>query len=147
MSLSLKHISVQIIVIIGLLASANILACTPDKEFNETISDTILSTTFENNNNNNNNYSASILKKKKVHQHAQMSSSLEARSGSSDKNCKCCEFGGCASCVGCSGSCGTATFSASSCSGEPANTPLGRFIQKRSFYASFTLVPFEHPPK
>jgi len=143
MLFSLKHFSVQVLVLVGLLVSSNILACAPDKEFGEIISDTILRISYEK---DIDKHTASTPTKNRVHQHAQMSSSSESKSDDIDKNCKCCEFGSCASCVGCSGSCGTATLSASSCN-ESANTPLGRFVQKQSIYASLPPVPLEHPPK
>jgi len=145
MSFSLKHFSVQMFVLIGLLASCNVLACTADEEFkgnvNEAVLRTVLQDKFD-------NLSIAAPKKENVHRHAQVSgsSSSEKHSSATHKNCQCCEIGSCANCVGCSGSCGTVTFSVSS-NVEPANTPVGRFIQMQANYASLSPTPLEHPPK
>ena len=131
------------LVIIGLLASANVLAFTTDTVFKESINHSILSTTNES---KLNALSISVPNENKAHQHGHMSSSSDSKSNHLDKNCKCCEFGGCASCIGCSGSCGTATFAAAS-NCESANAPLGRFVQMQAIYASLSPTPLEHPPK
>jgi hypothetical protein len=145
MSFSLKYFSIQILVFLALLASTNLFACTAESVFNDNLSDTVLtSIQIE----KSHNLSINTANKNQVHQHSQMSdnSGSKTESNTFHKNCKCCEFGGCASCVGCSGSCGAATISASSNS-EPTNTPLARFVQMPATYISVSTTPLEHPPK
>jgi len=145
MSFSLKNFSIQIFVLFSLLVSTSVLACTSNTEFNGNINETIIATSLES---KFENHAVSAPKKNKAHQHSQMSgdSNLEDKTSTQGNDCKCCEFGGCGTCVGCSGSCGTATLSISS-SVEPANTPLGRFVQMQSIYASISPIPLERPPK
>lgn len=145
MSLSLKHLSIKMLVLIGLLASANLFACTYDNVFKNNLSGSFLSDIQVE------EVDISTIatpRKSSVHKHAQMShdSHSDSENSGSHKNCECCGGGGCASCVGCSGSCGFAAICASS-NNKSTNMPLGRFVQMQAIYASVSPTPLEHPPK
>ena len=144
MSLSLKHLSIKILVLIGLLASTDLFACTADNVFKNNLSGSFLSDIQVE------EVDISTIpapRKSSAHQHAKMShdSHSDVKKSGSHNTCECCG-GGCASCVGCSGSCGFAAIFASA-NNKPTNMPLGRFAQRQAIYASVSPTPLEHPPK
>jgi len=139
MSSSLKNISVQIFLFVGLLASDNIIACAADDGFK----DNILSSVFEK---EIDYLSTSVPKKNKVHQHAQISSDLESGSDDLHNNCECCEFGCCTSCTGCFGSCGTSALLIYP-DNKSFDTPLGCFVEKQVIYASLIANLLDRPPQ